>query len=133
MTGTGWVGDDEFRKALRPLVAAIRHLTDAITTMRSERTQPDAESLAMREIQDDASYGARSGLDDPFTVIHSLGGLTLLAATDHVRSYGDAFGENSNGAKISTHAHLVVAPARRWRLLWSARGSTSRVSPVMSE
>jgi hypothetical protein len=93
------------------MVAATRNLTDAITTMRSERTQPDAESLAMREIQDDASYGARSGLDDPFTVIHSLGGLTLLAATDHVRAYGDAFGENSDGAKISTHAHLVVARA----------------------
>ena len=111
MTGTGWVGDDEFRKALRPMVEATRSLTDAITTMRSERTQPDAGSLAMREIQDDASYGARSGLDHPFTVIHSLGGLTLLAATDHVRAYGDAFGENANGAKISTHAHLVVARA----------------------
>ena len=58
MTGTGWVGDDEFRKALRPMVDATRSLTDAITTMRSERTQPDAGSLAMREIQDDASYGA---------------------------------------------------------------------------
>jgi hypothetical protein len=111
MTGTGWVGDDEFRKALRPMVEATRNLTDAMTTMRSERTQPDTESLAMREIQDDASYGARSGLDDPFTVIHSLGGLALLAATDHVRAYGDAFGENSNGAKISTYAHLVVARA----------------------
>ncbi len=62
MTGTGWVGDDEFRKALKPMVEATRNLTDAITTMRSERTQPDTESLAMREIQDDASYGARSGL-----------------------------------------------------------------------
>jgi Thiamine pyrophosphate enzyme, C-terminal TPP binding domain len=100
-----------FRKALKPMVDATRSLTDAITTRRSARTQPDAGSLAMREIQDDASYGARSGLDHPFTVIHSLGGLTLLAATDHVRVYGDAFGENGNGAMISTHAHLVVARA----------------------
>ena len=114
------------------MVEATRNLTDAITTMRSERTQPDTESLAMREIQDDASYGARSGLDDPFTVIHSSGGLALLAATDHVRAYGDAFGENSNGAKISDLCALGGG-AGVGGFCSQRVAQRAPVSPVMSE
>jgi hypothetical protein len=114
LTGSGWVGGtsgSDFREALAPMVRATENLTGAVTALRSERTQPDAESLAMGEVHDDADYGGRSGLDNPFTVVHMLGDLTLTAAADHVRAFSEVFRESPNVDKIPMYAHLVVARA----------------------
>lgn len=114
MTGSGWVGGTsggDFREALAPMVRATGNLTGAVTAMRSERTQPDAESLAMGEVHDDADYGGRSGLDNPFTVINMLGDLTLTAATDHVRAFGEVFRGSPDVDKVPMYAHLVIARA----------------------
>jgi hypothetical protein len=114
LIGSGWfVGTSggDFREALAPMVRATGNLTGAVTAMRSERTQPDAESLAMGEVRDDADYGGRSGLDNPFTVVHMLGDLTLTAATDHVRAFREVFHESPSGDKVPIYAHLVIARA----------------------
>ena len=44
-----------------------------------------------REIADEARYKERSGLDAPFTLTHTLGGLTLTAVNDYVRTFAEAF------------------------------------------
>ena len=108
MSSAETVGPDEFRDALAPLVTFLRVFTEAINAVgdRHGRT-PWAESPAMRELADDTDYGVRSGWDGPITNTHAMGGLTLTAATDYVRSFAAVLAAE----KPPTYGHLVLARA----------------------
>jgi hypothetical protein len=102
------VDDDAFREALAPMVAAIRDFTLAVDQVgpRHGRVQ-SADSPAMREVADEPRYVEPSGWTGPITDTHALGGLTLHAATDYVRTFVESFTSGS----VPTYGHLVVARA----------------------
>jgi hypothetical protein len=102
------VDPDEFRTALAPLVTFLRGFTEAVRAVTERHGRyPLADSPAMRELADDADYGKRSGWDGPITNTHAMGGLTLTAANDYVR----AFGEVLAAGKPPIYGHLVLARA----------------------
>lgn len=59
----------------------------------------------MREIRDEQGYAQRCSWTDPITATHSLGGLTLHAAADYVRTFAEAFAAES----APTYGHFVLA------------------------
>jgi hypothetical protein len=108
MTEVRAVGLEEFQVAILPMVSAIRDLAGAVTSNRDRHGQlPDAGSLAMRELSDEADYARRSGLDAPITLVHTLGDLTVTAASDYVRSFGNSFTTET----VPLYGHLVLARA----------------------
>ena len=100
------VDSDEFREALAPMVADIRVFTlevDAVSPRH--RSVPWEDSPAMGEIGDEQDYKQRCSWTGPITDTHGLGGLTLHAAADYVRTFADSF----STASVPTYGHLVVA------------------------
>ena len=59
----------------------------------------------MRELADEAGYKERCSWTGPITETHMLGGLTLQAAGDYVRTFAESFSTES----IPMYGHLVVA------------------------
>ena len=103
------------------MVADIRAFTlevDAVGPCHG--SVPWEGSPAMREIGDEQGYKQRSSWTGPITDTHGLGGLTLHAAADYVRTFAESFSTES----VPTYGHLVVA--------WSALES-SVVSWWLSE
>jgi hypothetical protein len=108
MSSAETVGPDEFRNALAPLVTFLREFTGAIHAVGERHGRnPWAESPATKELADDADYGARCGWDGPITNTHAMGGLTLTAATDYVRSFAEVLAAD----RPPTYGHLVLARA----------------------
>lgn len=102
------VEPDEFRTALEPLVTFLRGFTQAVRAVTERHGRnPLADSPAMRELADDADYGKRSGWDGPITNTHAMGGLTLTAANDYVRSFAEVLAAE----KPPIYGHLVLARA----------------------
>jgi hypothetical protein len=90
------------------MVSDIHGFTVAVGEVgfRQGRVQ-SADSPAMREVADEPRYVKRSGWTGPLTDTHALGGLTLHAATDYVRTFAESFA----GESVPTYGHLVVARA----------------------
>ena len=58
----------------------------------------------MRELGDEQGYKQRCSWAGPITDTHGLGGMTLHAAADYVRTFAELFSTES----IPTYGHLVV-------------------------
>lgn len=102
------VGPDEFRTALVPLVTFLRGFTTAVHAVSDRHgSNPWTDSPAMTELADDTHYAARSGWDGPITNTHAMGGLTLMAAEDYVRSFAEALASE----RPPVYGHLVLARA----------------------
>jgi hypothetical protein len=102
------VGSDEFREALAPMMADIRVFTlevDAVGPRHGRVLWED--SPAMGELADEPGYQERCSWTGPITDTHVLGGLTLQAAADYVRTFAESFTTES----IPMYGHLVVARA----------------------
>ncbi len=90
------------------MVDALRDLTEAVEAVRLRHGPlPAVESLGMREIADETSYAERSGLDAPFALAHTLGGMTLAAVNDYVSTFAEAF----TTEHVPVYGHLVLARA----------------------
>ena len=124
MTTFSTVDAEAFREAVRPVVDAIGALTEAVDAVAPRfGRRPHVDAPAMRELSDEQDYAGRSGMDAPITLTHSLGGLTLTAATDYglirgtVHDRADAAlrpsGGGSSGARIGNR--LLVAERARYR------------------
>jgi hypothetical protein len=100
------VGSEEFREAMAPMVADVRTLTlelDAVTQRQGGTAW--ADSRAMKELADEQGYRRRCSWSAPISDTHMLGGLTLNAATDYVRTFVESFATES----VPTYGHLVLA------------------------
>jgi hypothetical protein len=104
---TKQVGPDEFRQVMAPTVTAIRDLTDAIkATVARHGDIPADGSRAMREVAAEAAYIARCpDWTGPMRDAHTLGGVTLGAATDFARGFAELF----DASVTPMYAHLVTA------------------------
>ena len=108
MTTFSTVDAEAFREAVRPVVDAIGALTEAVDAVAPRfGRRPHVDAPAMRELSDEQDYAGRSGMDAPITLTHSLGGLTLTAATDYVRSFAAPF----TTERMPLYGHLVEARA----------------------
>ena len=100
------------------MVDGTRDLAIAVEAVRMRRgALPAAESAAMREVADEANYATRSGLDAPFTLTHTLAGLTLTAVSDYVRTFAEAFTTEHTpvyGHLVLARAALEAATVSRW-------------------
>jgi hypothetical protein len=107
MTGSGRTVDaKEFRDALAPLVGDIRAFTLEVDAVGPRHgSMPWEGSAAMRELGDEQGYKQRCSWAGPITDTHGLGGMTLHAAADYVRTFAESFSTES----IPTYGHLVVA------------------------
>jgi hypothetical protein len=101
------VSDDEFREAIAPTVEVIRSLATAVADVGARHgRQPAADSRAMAEIAAEAaSYAKHTTWDYPVTDTHSLGGMTLFAASDYART----FAETVAASRMPVYGHLIVA------------------------
>ena len=118
------------------MVETLRDLTEAIEAVRLRHGPlPIAESPGMREIADEASYAERSGLDAPFTLAHTLGGMTLAAVNDYVSTFAEAF----TTEHVPVYGHLVLARAAleastvSWWLSESDIARDDRIKRALSE
>jgi len=118
MSAARWVDQDEFRDALKSMVDGTRDLAVAVEAVRLRHgALPAADSAAMREVAEEASYMTRSGLDAPFTLTHTLAGLTLTAVSDYVRTFAEAFTTEHTpvyGHLVLARAALEAATVSRW-------------------
>lgn len=90
------------------MVADIRVFTLEVDAVGPRhRSVPWEESPAMREIGDEQDYKERCSWTGPITDTHGLGGLTLHAASDYVRTFAESFSTES----VPTYGHLGVARA----------------------
>jgi hypothetical protein len=92
-------------------------------------------SPAIRELADEPGYQERCSWTGPFTDTHMLGGLTLQAAADYVRTFAESFKTQS----VPIYGHLVVARAAlessvvSWWLSEAAIARDERVKRGLSE
>ena len=130
------VGSDEFREALAPMVADIRVFTLEVDAVGPRHgSVPWEDSPAMRELADEPGYQERCSWTGPITDTHMLGGLTLQAAADYVRTFAESFTTES----VPMYGHLVVARAAlessvvSWWLSEAAITRDERVKRGLSE
>jgi hypothetical protein len=99
------VDSDEFREWMAPKVDGIRAFTAAVRRVLDERGNvPGHPSRALEELAEERNYRARSSWTNPVTDTHTFGAMTLLAATDYVRTFGELFAS----PEPPLYAHLVV-------------------------
>jgi len=108
MTAMRTVDAAEFRDALKPTVDGLRAFANAVDDLEQRSRPPAAESRAMSEIAAEQALSARSDWDDPLSVTHSNGALTLRAAADYVRGFAQVF---TGDERMPVWAHLVLARA----------------------
>lgn len=96
-----------FRECMAPTVETLRLFTQEVedVPLRFGRL-PSASSQAMAEIATEAKdFAKRTSWTTPITDTHSFGAMTLLAASDYVRTYADAI----DADRTPVYGHLVVA------------------------
>lgn len=106
MTTDRSVDNDEFRQALAPLVGHTRGFANAVDAAGNRHGNTAmADSPAMREIADEARFVQASGWTGAMSDTHTLGGMTLRAAADYLRTFAEAFAAE----RPPVYGHLVVA------------------------
>jgi hypothetical protein len=90
---------------MAPKVAGIRRFVAAVDAVNATRSMPDAESRAMEELAAEASFRSRSTWEQPIVDSHTFGSMTLRAAADYLRAFGQLF----DGPQPPVYAHLAVA------------------------
>jgi hypothetical protein len=130
------VGPDEFRQALAAMMADVRVFTLEVDAVGPRHgSVPWDGSPAIRELADEPGYQERCSWTGPFTDTHMLGGLTLQAAADYVRTFAESFKTQS----VPIYGHLVVARAAlessvvSWWLSEAAIARDERVKRGLSE
>jgi hypothetical protein len=108
MTAMRTVDAAEFRDALKPTVEGLRAFASAVDDLEQRSRPPAAESRAMSEIAAEQALSERSDWNDPLSVTHSNGALTLRAAADYVRGFAQVF---TGDERMPMWAHLVLARA----------------------
>jgi|GEM_PF-6690101 len=101
------VGPERFREVMAPTVDVVRELTSALFGVADRHgDQPWVPSVAVAEIAEEVTrLGKLTNWDGPIRDSHSLGGISLLAACDYVRCFGDAF----DASRTPVFGHLVLA------------------------
>jgi hypothetical protein len=92
---------------MAPKVEGIRAFTAAIDRVGEERSLPSHDSRAMGELADQQKYRTRSTWAQPITDTHTFGSMSLRAATDYVRGFGDLF----DSPDPPLYAHLAIGRA----------------------
>lgn len=104
---SGTVDSDGFRAAMASTVEVMRKLTSAVNNVAPRHgNQVSVPSKALDEIALEAKeFGSKSDWSGPIQDTHSFGGITLMAATDYVRTFAETF----DAAFTPIYGHLVVA------------------------
>jgi len=98
----------ELREWMAPTAEALRALACAVEeTGPRHGAMPSADSVAMGELADQDSYGARSGWEQPVADTHEFGSMTLLASLDYVRSFANLFATD----RAPVYGQFVLARA----------------------
>jgi hypothetical protein len=108
MTAMRTVDAAEFRDALKPTADGLRAFANAVDDLEQRSRPPAAESRAMSEIAAEQTLSERSDWNDPLSVTHGNGALTLRAAADYVRGFAQVF---TGDERMPMWAHLVLARA----------------------
>lgn len=98
----------EFRDAMKPTVDGLRAFANAVDDLEQRSRPPAAESRAMNDIAAEQALSDRSDWNDPLSVTHANGALTLRAAADYVRGFAQVF---TGDERMPIWAHLVLARA----------------------
>jgi hypothetical protein len=102
------VPPEAFRDWIAPHVAAIRDFAMAIDAVPERHGNlPSARSHAMRELDEERPYRARSEWEQPVGTAHMFGGATLRAASDYVRGIAELFVSDDP----PLYSHLPLARA----------------------
>jgi hypothetical protein len=110
-----------------PKVDGIRTFTAAIDRVADERRSlPGHDSRAMEELHAEQSYRDRSAWEQPITDTHTFGAMTLRAATEYVRAFGELFA----APQPPLYAHLIVGRSALEAAVVSAWLSQPNVSPL---
>lgn len=122
------VTSEQFQEAVAPAVEALRFLTDAVSEVSSRHGgQAWPPSKAIDEIAAEAkTLAKRSTWDGPIRDTHSFGGVTLIAANDYARTFGEAFADSPT----PVYGHLVVARSALESSVVSAWLNDPTVDPV---
>ena len=129
------VGPDEFRQWMAPIVDVLRVLAQAVDAIQRERQNPSVDSVGMTELSREQEFARQDGWQNPITDTHMLGGATLRAAADYVRTFAEAF----TAERPPMYGHLVVArsalesSAIAWWLSEPGVGAEERAKRGMSE
>ena len=112
IVSNNFVEQPEFVARMKPTVDALNNLCATIETA-SERNghwpAVSTRSRAMDEIEEEGQLRLASGSQwqDPVRAAHSIGGMTMAAATDYGRSYAQLF----CGMRAPVFGHLVLVRA----------------------
>lgn len=107
MTGPGgnnYVPD--LTEYLAPTCAVLTELTDAAQALAPPSGLPAADSKAMTERAEEATF-INEHWEEPVRSAHAVAGVLTFAATDHVRNYGKHF----HAEPVPVYTHLVTARA----------------------
>jgi len=95
-----------FRQAVAPALDVIRELVLAVEAAGLRHGGiASATSKAMDEIASEQAWAKRSDWENPASDTHSIGGITLAAASDYARSFAQALDTD----ETPVYGHLVVA------------------------
>jgi len=104
--------DERYLAAMKPSVRILTELADAIRQLSS--AMPNVETQGFAEIlSDDGLAAGQKGHTSATT--HSLSGLALMAASDHVR----AFARLHSAAPAPVFAHVTLTRAALEALVWA--------------
>jgi hypothetical protein len=98
----------EFRDAMKPTVDGLTAFANAVEDLEQRSRPPAVKSRAMSEIAAEQALGERSDWNDPLSVTHGNGALTLRAAADYVRGFAQVF---TGDERMPMWTHLVLARA----------------------
>jgi hypothetical protein len=102
------VDSDGFRDWMTPKVEGLRAFVASVDRILDERGWlPSHDSRAMGELAAEQTYRGRSSWENPIRDTHTFGAMTLRAATDYVRGFGQLF----DGPHPPLYAHVVVGRA----------------------
>jgi hypothetical protein len=132
---SGVAGPDEFREWMAPIVEVLRDLAASVDAVGDGHPNPAADSVAMIELSREHEFARPDRWQNPVSDTHMLGGATLRAAADYVRSFAELF----TAQRPPMYGHLVLArsaleaSAVAWWLNESGVGAAERAKRGLSE